>query len=35
MSGAIAEVKGLEEGDELLMGKRPQLAEEGIGDGGC
>ena len=35
MSGAIAVGKGLEEGDELLMGKGIQLAEEGIGAGGC
>ena len=43
---AIAEGEGLdeesncrgqwvEEGDELLMGKGPQLAEEGLGAGGC
>ena len=27
--------EGIEEGDELLMGKGPQLAEEGLGAGGC
>ena len=27
--------QGVEEGDELLMGKEPQLAEEGLGARGC